>query len=59
VVFVFGSERFGVPGELIAAADEVVGIPLYGVNHSLPVAVAAGIVMNEWARRRYAPGATV
>ena len=59
VVFVFGSERFGVPGELMAVADEVVGIPLYGVNHSLPVAVAAGIVMNEWARRRYAPGSTV
>jgi tRNA G18 (ribose-2'-O)-methylase SpoU len=56
VVFVFGSERFGVPAELAAMADEVVGIPLYGVNHSLPVAVAAGIVMNEWARRRYAAG---
>lgn len=59
VVFVFGSERFGVPEELVAMGDEVLGIPLYGVNHSLPVAVAAGIVMNEWARRRYAPGATV
>ncbi len=32
-------------------ADEVIGIPIYGVNHSLPVAVAAGIVMHEWARR--------
>jgi tRNA G18 (ribose-2'-O)-methylase SpoU len=59
VVFVFGSERFGVPAELTAMADEIVGIPLYGVNHSLPVAVAAGIVMNEWARRRYAPGTTI
>ncbi len=56
VVFVFGSERFGVPEDLAAMGDEVVGIPIYGVNHSLPVAVAAGIVMNEWARRRYAPG---
>jgi tRNA G18 (ribose-2'-O)-methylase SpoU len=56
VVFVFGSERFGVPAELVDAADEVLGIPIYGVNHSLPVAVAAGIVMNEWARRRYAGG---
>jgi len=37
-------------------ADEVVGIPMYGVNHSFPVAVAAGIVMHEWARRRYAEG---
>jgi tRNA G18 (ribose-2'-O)-methylase SpoU len=59
VVFVFGSERFGVPEDLLAMADEVLGIPLYGVNHSLPVAVAAGIVMNEWARRRYPPGTTV
>lgn len=57
VVFAFGSERFGVPEELLDAADEVLGIPIYGVNHSLPVAVAAGIVMNEWARRRYAQGA--
>jgi len=27
------------------------------VNHSLPLVVAAGIVMHEWARRRYASGA--
>jgi tRNA G18 (ribose-2'-O)-methylase SpoU len=56
VVFVFGSERFGVPREMVERADEVVGIPIYGVNHSLPVAVAAGIVMHEWARRRYQDG---
>lgn len=59
VVFVFGSERFGVPRELLDAADEVVGIPLYGVNNSLPVTVAAGIVMSEWARRRYRDGETL
>jgi tRNA G18 (ribose-2'-O)-methylase SpoU len=58
VVFAFGSERFGLPRELVDAADEVVAIPMYGVNHSLPVTVAAGIVMHEWARRRYAEGAT-
>jgi tRNA G18 (ribose-2'-O)-methylase SpoU len=59
VVLVFGSERFGVPRELVEGADEVIGIPIYGVNQSLPVAVAAGIVMNEWARRRYAKGVVV
>jgi tRNA G18 (ribose-2'-O)-methylase SpoU len=59
VVLLFGSERFGVPRELIDRADEVVGIPMYGVNHSLPVAVAAGIAMHEWARRRYTDGAIV
>lgn len=54
VVFVFGSERFGIPPSLIARASEVVGIPIYGVNNSLPLAVASGIVMSEWARRKYA-----
>jgi tRNA G18 (ribose-2'-O)-methylase SpoU len=57
VVFLFGSERFGIPREIAESADEVVGIPIYGINHSLPLAVAAGIVMHEWARRRFADGA--
>lgn len=59
VVLAFGSERFGVPERIIARADRVVAIPIHGVNHSLPVAVAAGIVLAEWARRRYADGATL
>jgi len=59
VVLVFGSERFGVPDELLDAADDVVAIPIYGVNNSLPVTVAAGIVMHEWARRRYGSGAVL
>jgi tRNA G18 (ribose-2'-O)-methylase SpoU len=53
-VMVFGSETHGVPGELIGAADQVVGIPMYGINHSFPVTVAAGIAMAEWTRRHYA-----
>jgi tRNA G18 (ribose-2'-O)-methylase SpoU len=59
VVLAFGSERFGIPSDLLDAADDVVAIPVYGVNNSLPVTVAAGIVMHEWARRRYANGALV
>jgi tRNA G18 (ribose-2'-O)-methylase SpoU len=54
VVFVMGSERAGLSSAFLDRSDAVVGIPIYGVNHSLPVAVAAGIVMHEWARRRYA-----
>jgi len=57
VIFLFGSERFGIPPEIVAQCNETVGIPIYGVNHSLPLAVAAGIVMHEHARRRFAPGA--
>jgi tRNA G18 (ribose-2'-O)-methylase SpoU len=59
VVFLLGSERFGLPPDLLALADDVVGIPMYGVNHSFPVAVAAGIAMHEWARRRYRGGAVM
>jgi tRNA G18 (ribose-2'-O)-methylase SpoU len=54
VVLVFGSERAGLPAPFVERAQEVIGIPMYGVNHSLPVAVAAGIVMNEWARQKHA-----
>jgi tRNA G18 (ribose-2'-O)-methylase SpoU len=54
VVFVFGSERDGLSRSFAERADEVIGIPMYGVNHSFPVAVAAGIVMHEWSRRKYA-----
>jgi len=57
VVFLFGSERSGLPAALARRADRVLGIPIYGVNHSLPLAIAAGIVMSEWARRRYRDGA--
>jgi tRNA G18 (ribose-2'-O)-methylase SpoU len=59
VVLLFGSERFGVPRPLLDRASATLAIPIYGVNHSLPLVVAAGIVMHEWARRRYADGATV
>ena len=51
VVFFFGSERFGLTRETCDACDDVIGIPIYGVNQSLPLAVASGIVMNAWAER--------
>ncbi|HVU50627.1 MAG TPA: TrmH family RNA methyltransferase [Polyangia bacterium] len=54
-VMLFGSETTGVPPELVAAADLVVGIPMYGINHSFPVTVAAGIAMAEWTRRHFVP----
>ncbi|HEY8080275.1 MAG TPA: TrmH family RNA methyltransferase [Labilithrix sp.] len=59
VVLLFGSERSGIPNALLDRAERIVGVPIYGVNHSLPLVVAAGIVMHEWARRRYAEGAAI
>jgi len=51
---VIGNEEEGVGAEILAAADEVVAIPMFGINHSYPMTVAAGIALTEWARRRYA-----
>lgn len=56
---VFGNEDDGVHPAILEAAHEVVAIPMYGINHSYPIAVAAGIGMAEWARRRYAAGRLV
>ncbi|HVY40309.1 MAG TPA: TrmH family RNA methyltransferase [Polyangia bacterium] len=53
-VMLFGSETAGVSETLLQAADLIVGIPMYGINHSFPVTVAAGIAMAEWTRRFYA-----
>jgi tRNA G18 (ribose-2'-O)-methylase SpoU len=53
-VIVVGNEEDGVGETILAAADEIVAIPMFGINHSYPMTVAAGIAMAEWARRRYA-----
>jgi tRNA G18 (ribose-2'-O)-methylase SpoU len=48
---VVGNEDDGVGPEILAAASEVIAIPMYGLNHSYPMTVAAGIALAEWARR--------
>lgn len=58
-VLVFGSEDEGVGQPVLEAAASVLAIPLQGINHSLPLAVAAGIAMAEWTRRHYAGGRVV
>ncbi|MFT3923537.1 MAG: TrmH family RNA methyltransferase [Myxococcales bacterium] len=50
-VLVFGSENHGLTPEILAASEAVVAIPMFGINHSYPVSVAAGITMAEWSRR--------
>jgi tRNA G18 (ribose-2'-O)-methylase SpoU len=52
VVLLFGNEDEGIPPRLLEASARVVAIPMYGINHSFPVSVAAGMAMCEWARRR-------
>lgn len=47
-----GNERTGLARAWLAAADELVSIPLPGPADSLNVAVAAGVVLCEATRRR-------
>lgn len=49
---VVGNERYGVSEAWLDAADETVSIPMPGPADSLNVAVAAGVVLFEAARRR-------
>lgn len=58
-VLVFGNEDDGVDPRIMNEAFETVAIPMYGINHSYPVSVAAGMALAEWARRRYQKGRLV
>jgi len=58
-VLVFGNEDDGCSPAILEAAQQVVAIPMFGINHSYPISVAAGIAMAEWARRHYENGRCV
>lgn len=45
VAFVVGNETAGVSAEVLALADEIVEIPMFGVNRSLNVMVSLVIVL--------------
>mgnify|MGYP001828873187 FL=1 len=55
-VLVFGNEDDGCSPGILEAADQVLAIPMFGINHSYPISVAAGIAMAEWARKYYEKG---
>ncbi len=55
-VLIFGNEDDGCSPGILEAADQVLAIPMFGINHSYPISVAAGIAMAEWARRYYENG---
>lgn len=50
---VFGNEVRGVRQEVIDRSDGCIEIPQYGTKHSLNVAVTAGIIIWEFARRHF------
>ncbi|PIP63204.1 RNA methyltransferase [Candidatus Roizmanbacteria bacterium CG_4_9_14_3_um_filter_33_18] len=50
VALILGNETYGVTEETLALADQIVEIPMWGINKSLNVIVSAAIV-SYWAIR--------
>jgi TrmH family RNA methyltransferase len=48
--WLFGNEAWGLPGEVLALADEVVAVPIYGRAESLNLAAAAAVCLYASAR---------
>ena len=55
LAFLFGSEREGLPEEMLASADSRLRIPMVGTAESLNVGVAASVMLYE-ARRQTVRG---
>jgi len=51
---VLGHEKRGVSTEVQQMADKIVRIPQLGVKESLNVAVACGVVLYEYTKKRFA-----
>lgn len=47
LAFVFGNETFGLKAETLSLVDGAVEVPMYGINKSLNVMIAAGIVLYK------------
>lgn len=50
LALIIGNELSGVSPELVARCDDALEIPMYGIKHSLNVAVAYGIALFEMSR---------
>lgn len=50
LVIVLGNELVGIEDEILNLCDDAIEIPMFGVKHSLNVAVAGGIVLFESVR---------
>jgi len=48
--WLFGNEAWGLPGALLALADEAVAVPIYGRAESLNLAAAAAVCLYASAR---------
>ena len=52
--WLFGNEAWGLPGDLLALADESVAVPIYGRAESLNLAAAAAVCLYASAQSQRA-----
>lgn len=52
IALVVGNETYGISKEALALSDQIVEIPMWGVNKSLNVMVSLGIVLFEIMKKR-------
>ncbi|HEX4811727.1 MAG TPA: RNA methyltransferase, partial [Nonomuraea sp.] len=53
--WIFGNEAWGLPEEILAEADDVVRVPIYGQAESLNLATAAAVCLYSSARSQRVP----
>jgi TrmH family RNA methyltransferase len=53
--WLFGNEAWGLPGDILALADEAVAVPIYGRAESLNLAAAAAVCLYASARAHVPP----
>lgn len=51
MALVFGTERQGISDEVIAAADEIVSIPMYGFTESFNISVSVALMLSALRNR--------
>jgi len=54
--WLFGNEAWGLPDSLLALADDVIAVPIYGQAGSLNLAAAAAVCLYASARQQRATG---
>ena len=52
-ILLFGSEKSGVPDNLLSISKDVISIPMFGLNNDLNLGYSAGIAMYDWISKYY------
>jgi tRNA G18 (ribose-2'-O)-methylase SpoU len=52
-IILFGSEKTGVPDEILNISHSVVSIPQFGLVNDFNISISAGIALYDWIQKYY------